>query len=194
MAPVSYSPQAQQAPPPPVYQQPPPQVVYVQAAPQQSGERVLSVVPTLKKMKFLGQWDTYALMITERRSIFCHITKEMVNQGLKEAQAKAKAEGKGFWGQWGAQLDTSFFYTQKYKQMTPEQAIREQPDNFAIDHSDLARVRFWRRTHSGQKDAILKTVYWEVEFESRRGKEKYQIDMIDPTQELNAGYGSKLNR
>jgi len=49
------------------------------------------VIPTLKKMKFLGQWDLYAMIATDRRAIFCHITKDMVNQALKEAQEKAKA-------------------------------------------------------------------------------------------------------
>jgi hypothetical protein len=175
-----------------MYQQPPAQPMY-QQPPQQYGERVVSVVPTLKKMKFLGQWDTYALMITDKRSIFCFITGEMVKQGIKEAQEAAKAKGEGFWGQWAAQLDTSFFYTQRYKQMTPEQAIREQPNNFAIDHGSMRKVVLWRKNHPNQKGQILKTVFWEVEFESNRGKEKYTIDMIDPEQELAAGYGSKLH-
>ena len=76
-------------------------------------------MPTLKKMKMLGAWDTFSLIATERRAIFCHITNDMVNQAIKEAQQKAKAEGKGFWDQWGAQLDVSFFYTEKYKHMPP---------------------------------------------------------------------------
>jgi len=151
------------------------------------------VIPTLKKMKFLGQWDLYAMIATDRRAIFCHITKDMVNQALKEAQEKAKAKGEGFWGQWGAQLDTSFFYTMRYKQMSPEQAIREQPDNFALEHSEISRVRLWRKTDA-EKGAILKRIFWEVEFESRRGKDKYVIDDIDPEAELNAAFGSKLNR
>jgi hypothetical protein len=147
----------------------------------------------MKKMKFLGQWDTYALIITERRSIFCFITGDMVKQALKQAQDEAKAKGEGFWGQWAAQLDTSFFYTERYKKMTPEQAIREQPNNFAIEHSDMRKVVLWRRNHPNQKGQILKTVFWEVEFESSRGKEKYTIELVDPQQELAAGYGSKLH-
>jgi len=151
---------------------------------------VISVIPTLKKMKFLGAWDTFALIITERRAIFCHITNDMVNRALKEAQEKAKAEGKGFWDQWGTQLDVSFFYTEKYKKMSPEEAIREQPDNFALDHSEISRVVLWQKTEPGK--ALLKRIFWEVEFESRRGKEKYVVD-IDPKNALAAGFGSKLH-
>lgn len=141
-------------------------------------------------MKFMGAWDTYALIATDRRAIFCHITKEMINQALKAAQDKAKAEGGGFWDQWGAQLDTSFFYTQRYKHMSPEEAIREQPDNFAIENSQMRKVRLWRKTEQGKQ--LLKRIFWEVEFESNRGKEKYLIDDIDPEAEINAAFGSKM--
>ncbi len=169
----------------------PPASGYVQAPPQQ-GERVIAVIPTLKKMKFLSAWDLYAMVATESRIIFAHITKEMVNQAIKEAQEKAKAEGKGFFGQWGAQLNTSFFYTQKYRQMTPEAVMREQPDNFAISLGDVRKVNVWQRTPAGQK-GMLKQIYWEVEFESIRGKEKYTVDDSDPNPALNATFGSKVN-
>jgi len=149
-------------------------------------------VPTLKKMKFMGQWDLFAMVVTERRAIFAHITKDMVNQAIKDAQEKAKSEGKGFFGQWGAQLNTSFFYTQRYKHMSPEQVLREQPDNFAIEHGEITKVNVWRKTPPGQK-GILKTMYWEVEIESRRGKEKYRVDDFDPEPELDAAFGSKIN-
>lgn len=184
-------------PPQPYYQAPPqaypppPVAGYAQAPPQQ-GERVVAVVPTLKKMKFMGQWDLYAMVATESRAIFAHITKDMVNQAVKDAQEKAKAEGKGFFGQWGAQLNTSFFYTQKYRQMSPEAVMREQPDNFAINLGDVRKVNVWQRTSSDKK-AILKQLYWEVEFESSRGKEKYTVDDGDPNPALDAAFGSKVN-
>jgi len=74
--------------------------------------------------------------------------------------------------------------------MTPDQALREQPDNFTIEHGDMRKVVLWQKTPPSQKGQILKTVFWEVEFESSRGKEKYTIDMLDPEQALTAGYGS----
>ena len=90
----------------------------------------------------------------------------------------------------GAQLEMSFFFTQRYKQMSPEQAIREQPDNFAIEKSQIRKVRVWRKNESGKQ--LLKRVFWEVEFESSRGKEMYVIDDADPEQELNAAFASKM--
>jgi hypothetical protein len=129
---------------------------------------VISVVPTLKKMKFMGAWDTYALIITERRAIFCHITGDMVNKAIKESQEKAKAEGKGFWDQWGAQLDTSSFYTEKYKRMSPEEAIREQPDNFALEHGEISKVVLWQKTEPGNQ--LLNRIFWEVEFRVSAGE------------------------
>ncbi len=39
---------------------------------------------------------------------------------------------------------------------------------------------------------MLKKVFWEVEFESSRGKEKYVIDDADPEQELNAAFATKM--
>jgi hypothetical protein len=160
-----------------------------QQPPQQYGERVVAVVPELKKMKLLGSWDLFALIATERRAIFCHITSDMVNQAIKEAQQKAKAEGKGFWDQWGAQLETSFFYTEKYKHMSPEEALRERPENYALDLSEISKVTLWQKTEKGNQ--VLKRIFWEVEFESKRGKEKYVVD-LDPENALANAFGSKL--
>lgn len=39
---------------------------------------------------------------------------------------------------------------------------------------------------------MLKRIFWEVKFESHRGKEKYVVD-IDPETALTAGFGSKLH-
>ncbi len=38
---------------------------------------------------------------------------------------------------------------------------------------------------------MLKRVFWEVEFESSSGREKYVIDDADP-KELNAAFASKM--
>jgi len=186
-------------PPQPVYQQPPPApptVVYVQVPPAQPRERVIAVVPNMKKMKFMGSFDLYTMVVTEQRAIFAHITKDMADRALKEAQAKAKSEGKGFFDQWGAMLNTSFHYSEKYEAMEPEAVLREQHDNFDIEHNGITRIKCWKnRPPARQKSnfELLNKYTYDIELETRQGKMKYTVDDHDPSSELSKGFGSKYH-
>ncbi|MDO8871380.1 MAG: hypothetical protein Q7V05_01420 [Methanoregula sp.] len=45
-------------------------------------------------MKMPGAaWDTYALVVTNRRMILAQLTADMLNAAYKEAAERAKAEG-----------------------------------------------------------------------------------------------------
>ncbi|MCC6028835.1 MAG: hypothetical protein LM591_01665 [Candidatus Korarchaeum sp.] len=87
-------------------------------------ERVIGAI-LLKKPKSMGRWDTYAAVITTRKMIFAQITKDMVKRATEEARQKAKAEGKGFLGQWSAQLGASFGYARRYLNMEPSDILSE---------------------------------------------------------------------
>lgn len=108
------------------------------------GERTLAVVGNLTQVGgFMGmKQKTFSLMITDRRLVFAELTKEKITAMVNEARDAAKADGKGFFGQWGAQIGTSFNYHQVYWQMAPEAALAETPGNFAIERSAFKGAKF----------------------------------------------------
>jgi hypothetical protein len=51
-----------------------------------------------------------------------------------------KAQGKGFFGKWKAQVSDPYIYVEWYQSITPEQAMKETPGNFAIDNSSIISI------------------------------------------------------
>lgn len=107
-------------------------------------ERTLAVIGNLTRVGgFMGfSSKTYSLVLTDRRMIFAELTKERITSMVNEARETAKAQGKGFMGQWGAQLGTSFAYHEVYWQMVPDAVLAESPGNYAIERSAFKDAKF----------------------------------------------------
>ena len=116
----------------------------VTAAPPASGERILAVIGGLTLVGgFMGmKQKPYTLIITERRLIFVEITKEKTTAAVNAARDQAKAEGKGFFGQWGAQIASAGSYNEAYWHMPPDAALAETPGNWAIERSQYQGAKF----------------------------------------------------
>lgn len=84
----------------------------------------------------------YTLIITERRLVFAEITKEKATAAVNAARDQAKAEGKGFFGQWGAQIASAGSYNDAYWRMSPDAALAETPGNWAIERSQFQGAKF----------------------------------------------------
>ncbi len=64
---------------------------------------------------------------------------------MNQSRGDAKANGKGFLGQWGAQLDATSNYHEVYLHMPPDAALAESPGNFAIDRGTIKKVKYKTR-------------------------------------------------
>ena len=109
-----------------------------------SDERIVAVVGNLTEISgFMGvKSKTYTLVITESRIIFARLTKERMSAMVNAARDEAKSAGKGFFGQWGAQIGSSMKYHEAYWQMTPAAALAETEGNFAIDRSAIRGMKY----------------------------------------------------
>lgn len=113
-------------------------------APATGGEQILAVIGNLGLVAgFMGiKQKTFSLIITDRRLVFAELTKEKITAMVNAARDGAKAEGKGFFGQWGAQIGSSMNYHDAYWQMSPDAALAETPGNFAIERSQFQGAKF----------------------------------------------------
>jgi hypothetical protein len=64
----------------------------------------------------------------------------MLNTAIAEANAKAKAEGKGFFGIMGDQLAVSFGFGRRYETISPDAALAETAGNFAVENSRITGI------------------------------------------------------
>ncbi len=109
-----------------------------------TGEQILAVIGGLTLVGgFMGlKQKPYTLIVTERRLIFVEITKEKTTAAVNAARDQAKAEGKGFFGQWGAQIASAGSYNDAYWQMSPDAALAETPGNWAVERSQYQGAKF----------------------------------------------------
>ena len=155
------------------------------------GEAVLGVIPNAKKMKMFGAtWDTYTIVVTGRRMILAKLTQPMLNGAIAEAQAKAKAEGKGFFGIMGDQMAASFGFGRRYETIPPEQALQETPGNFAIENPRVTaiKLKLIETENAGMDWHEVKMI-----IETMDGKFEYTIAEDDRfTTLLQTAYGDRV--
>ncbi|MCW3996343.1 MAG: zinc ribbon domain-containing protein [Candidatus Bathyarchaeota archaeon] len=195
--PTYYSPPTtppQASPPPPIMQSPTSNAQYqaqpIASAPSpQIGNEVTYGVILLRKMKSLGRYDSYAGVITSQRLIFAQLTSEMLTAAAQQARDQAKAEGKGFWGQWSEQLKGSFGYTKKYLTMPPQAILAETPGNYAIYNNSISEIKIHLKganQHNQRREL-------EVEIRSSSGTQQFRMDENSNfTDTLKQVYGERV--
>jgi len=154
------------SPPPPPVQTP----AYTPPA-QTFGERVLGA-NVFRKTKALGRYDSYTCVVTSQRMIFAQMTNEIVTQSSQAARDQAKSQGKGFWGQWGEQLKSSFTFSQRYLSMHPSAILAETPGNFAIDNNAISEIKLKEERDKGG----IYVRQMEVDINTPMGKYEFKMD------------------
>lgn len=137
-------------------------------------EKMLGLIPMLKKPKSFGRYDAYAVIITDQRAIFAQLTSNMLKEALAEANRKGKEEGKGFFSRWADQLKATMAYSERYWNIPPDEALNENSGNFAIHNQDIRLIQIKQKQSSGDPEAAQ--TFTEVKIESAGKKETYKID------------------
>jgi len=184
------TPQIQTPPPtPPAPIAQPAQHVKTQAQ-QDTSERVVGVI-VLRRPKSLGRYDSYTGVVTSQRIIFAQMTGDMVKQAVQQARDQAKAEGKGFFGQWQEQLRASFGYAQRYLTMPPAAIGSETPGNYAVDNSTVREVKIKHKEIRSGGD--VQSREFEMEVHSANGKVEFKMDERNEYVELlKSVYGDRV--
>jgi hypothetical protein len=151
------------------------------------GERIVAIVPNLKKPKSFGRWDTYNLIVTERRCIFAALTADMLNRAIKEANEQGKVQGKGFMDRWGDQLQASMGYWRRYESIEPESAMRENKENFSFELSAVKDANVSHKERPGPNRNSPRLHYWEVSIETRGERFNFESDS-DPSEPMRQAF------
>ncbi len=139
-------------------------------------EQVRCILHNLKKPKSFGRWDLYNVAVTDERCIFALLTADMLKEATRLANEQGKVEGKGFFSRWGDQMKVSLFYGEKYRNIAPDDILRENSGNFTLANSDIKKVKFKQKHSIEDKDAILRRILGEITFETNKGKYSFESD------------------
>lgn len=149
-------------------------------------ESVLCAVP-IKTVKLFGIPKSFALIVTNQRTILIPLTSDMLKQAVVEARDEAASEGKGFMGKWAAQMKASLGYTSRYLEMDPEEILRQNPNHEAMPNSSISKVRIQMR-----EDQNRNVTLWYLTLHGPAGKTKYELpsrtkDLIDAFKQAYGG-------
>ena len=161
-----------QAPPTPTPAPTPAPTVQAQPPQQNTSSGQVIGALVLKRPKSFGRYDTFTGVITAQQLIIAQMTSEMLKDTAMQARDQAKAQGKGFLGQWSEQLKASFGYTNRYLTMDPAAIIAETPGNFAIDNNSISEIKL--KIKYFDQDNNRKE--WEIEVRSFSGKYEFRMD------------------
>jgi hypothetical protein len=124
--------------PPPAYQPPAYNAPPVYAPPPVSGipgEGLIGVIPNATRKKGFMSTEVFNIVVTNQRLVFALMTSQMIKE------AAASHRGEGFSG-FIKGVGSGYTLWQRYLQMPPEQALRENPNNFAVYLNQIRRVKF----------------------------------------------------
>lgn len=157
-------------------------------------EQVRCVLRNIKKPKMFGAPDTYNVAVTDSRCIFARLTADMLKKAAAEANRQGKEEGKGFLSRWGDQMAATLKYGDRYLAMAPEDILKEDRGNFAIDHRDIKSISFHEKRRVEDAGKIIRRIYGEVTFDTTRGRTTYQVDgmPVDEITAMRAVLGDKV--
>jgi len=79
--------------------------------------------------------EVFNIVVTNQRFIFALLTSQMVKE------AAASHQGQGFSG-FIKSMGSGYTVWQRYQQMPPEQALRENTENFAVYLNQIRRIKF----------------------------------------------------
>lgn len=141
------------------------------SAPQ---ECALAVLPgAVRRSGLMGlKHEMFVIVFTDRRVVFAAQTSEMMKANIQRARDAAKVEGKGFFGQWGAQFGANS--GSEYLQIPPQQILAEQPANFYLNNDQMRRIRL-----NEQHDDESAISTYTLEFETLGGKFKFHFNNMD---------------
>jgi hypothetical protein len=102
--------------------------------------QVLNVLSNAEIRSPSGTSDIYTLVFTDRQVILAKLTGEIIRDMQNKAQARSKAEGKGWLGRTRDAMKASGAVGDRYAGMASGQILGETTGNFAIDHEAVGSV------------------------------------------------------
>jgi hypothetical protein len=105
---------------------------------ENDGEKLLSFIENLYIKTGKSSTKKYTIAVTNKRLIFAELTEKMLNAAADEAREESK--GKGFFSRWWNTMGSDRRIFARYYLITPEEILKENPGNFAINNMHIKSV------------------------------------------------------
>lgn len=135
-------------------------------------EPVLGFVPTVQRRSgFMGmKAEAFTVMVTPARLVFVPISSNEMKQAVAEARDRAKQAGKGFFGQWGAQLGWLGVLHEQLALTPIEHTLASRPGCFVVPNAAIRRAKI--EVDLGDEDSRSSTA---LVIETHSGKQTFEV-------------------
>ena len=158
---------------------PPPPVVQVQAAPASAGEPIVGIIGLQRRTGFMGMGvETFNMIVTPQRLAFVAVSNEVMKEAVNTAREQARAAGKGFFGQMGAQLAWMDVLFARYQAAPVDVTLAQSPGSFLFLNQQVSSIRLKDPPivrigmGSGNDQQNTRT---EIVIEAGGGKHKFEL-------------------
>jgi hypothetical protein len=155
-------------------------------------EGVIGIIPNARIKTGMFSSKMYTLVFTNYRLIMAEATKDLVNARIEQARAAAKAQGGGFFNQWGAQLKTGFRFGEHYLGMPPAAILAETPGNGALTPQDVRELKIERKTRNAGSDDDFEQKFLRITIEATSGKHTFETDSETPDRDQARGMAASV--
>lgn len=118
------------------------------AAPAQPFERIVGIITVQQRKGFMGAaTETYNMIVTPSRLALVFVSNKEMQQAVVVARDQARAEGKGFFGQMGAQMGWLNVLYRRYEQAPIDASLAGAPGSFVIASQEVRSIRLHDPVH-----------------------------------------------
>ena len=137
---------------------------------QQQTKPVISV----KRKDGLFSTKEYALVFGQAEAIFVFMDPRALRDETKSAVKAAMDANEGVWGRMAASTGVRARMLRRYAAMQEDELLAVHPKNFAVNHEEVNRVRYQRKSHMpAHEDANEVTYPGKLNLWTK--KERYQL-------------------
>ena len=101
--------------------------------------QIIGIIPYVRA-GLLGQ-KSYNVIITNSNLIVAQMTNAMVNEEIKKVREESKDKGDGFLKRMASTMTAGYHIHERYFNMTPDQILNENPENFLISNDSIKKIR-----------------------------------------------------
>jgi hypothetical protein len=133
-------------------------------------DRVLGVITGLEHQKSFLKTDLVNLVVTDQQ-LLCVPVNKLVQAGVEQAGADARAQNKGFFGRYKAKMNVLWAsnFTPHFLSMTPEAIVQETPETIRIPLNTMIIFTIERSVKVSGEDNDWTTESWNIHIKTSTG-------------------------
>jgi len=155
---------------------PGPATVIVQVSAPAAAEPIVGIISLQRRKGFMGMGvETFNMIVTPRRLALVFVSNQTMQEAVVAARDQARAEGKGVFGQIGAQMGWLNVLYRRYQETPIDVLLAQSPGSFVLLNQEVRSVRLHDPALVRLGNARQESTRSEMTIETAAGKQKWEL-------------------